>query len=478
MATNRGLKQLVNGEMKDYRLPGITGQFRPIRLFRNRDGSMWIGTRQGLLRVNHGEARIFTTKDGLSGDFISRIFEDREGNIWVATTNGLDRFREFAVQTISENEGLSDSAPYSVQADPDGSIWIGTSGGLYRWANGRLTVYGGRSALSEVRQRNEQEPSIAGRVIEAASNGLIGPPHSLGLDDAGRLWVSTADGVFYLEAGKFVRVPGIPRGNVFAIAGDGRGNVWIFGNEGLFCRTSDGAVQQIPLPQFQRASQRSMVPDRRQGGVWLGFIQSGIAYVKDGQVRASYSTANGLGGNRVTHLRFGSDGALWAATDGSLSRIKDGNVTTLTAKNGLPCDEVHWSVEDEDHAVWLYMPCGLVRVENTEFDAWVRTPKHILKTTVFDSSDGVQSVGIYGGYGPHVTKSRDGRIWFTPSEGVSGVSVIDPRHLAFNQLPPPVHIEQVTADGKSYWQNLSGDASSSHPRCLRWHAICKLITQP
>src|SRR5208283_1835378 len=32
------------------------------------------------------------------------------------------------------------------------------------------------------------------------------------------------------------------------------------------------------------------------------------------------------------------------------------------------------------------------------------------------------------------------------------------------QLPPPVHIEQVIADGKSYWQNLSGDASSSHPR--------------
>ena len=46
-----------------------------------------------------------------------------------------------------------------------------------------------------------------------------------------------------------------------------------------------------------------------------------------------------------------------------------------------------------------------------------------------------------------VTKSPDGKIWFSPPDGVS---FIDPRHLPFNKLPPPVHIEQITADGKNY----------------------------
>jgi signal transduction histidine kinase len=46
-----------------------------------------------------------------------------------------------------------------------------------------------------------------------------------------------------------------------------------------------------------------------------------------------------------------------------------------------------------------------------------------------------------------VTKSPDGRIWFVPSDGLS---VIDPRHLPFNKLPPPVHIEQIIADHKTY----------------------------
>src|SRR4030095_10435126 len=46
-----------------------------------------------------------------------------------------------------------------------------------------------------------------------------------------------------------------------------------------------------------------------------------------------------------------------------------------------------------------------------------------------------------------VAKSADGKLWFL-SPG--GVGVIDPHHLAFNELPPPVLIEQVTANDKIY----------------------------
>ena len=38
-------------------------------------------------------------------------------------------------------------------------------------------------------------------------------------------------------------------------------------------------------------------------------------------------------------------------------------------------------------------------------------------------------------------------MWFA---GLDGVNVVDPRHLPFNKLPPPVHIEQITADRKPY----------------------------
>src|SRR5208283_3176713 len=129
--------------------------------------------------------------------------------------------------------------------------------------------------------------------------------------------------------------------------------------------------------------------------------------------------------------------------------------------NGLPCDAINSLIEDDDHSFWLYMACGLVRIARSELDAWVSDSKRSVQTTLFDSSDGVRSRALAGGHSRLVAKSPDGKIWFSPPDGVS---VIDPRHLPFNKLPPRVHIERVIADRKTYWQNLSGDDSSSPPK--------------
>jgi signal transduction histidine kinase len=104
-------------------------------------------------------------------------------------------------------------------------------------------------------------------------------------------------------------------------------------------------------------------------------------------------------------------------------------------------------MEDDADSVWVYTACGLVRIGWSELDAWASHPKQTIHATVFDSSDGVSSHRVTG-YNSVVAKSADGKLWFV--RGGGGVSVLDPHHLAFNKLPPPVHIEQVTADGKTY----------------------------
>ena len=91
-------------------------------------------------------------------------------------------------------------------------------------------------------------------------------------------------------------------------------------------------------------------------------------YFKDGHVRASYTAANGMAKGPVTGLRVDRDGAVWAATqEGGVSRIKDGRIATLTTGNGLPCDTIHWTIEDDDRSLWLYTACGLVRIARTEW---------------------------------------------------------------------------------------------------------------
>jgi PAS domain S-box-containing protein len=448
LATNDGLKQLGAGKIENYSLPGISGQFRPLNFLRSRDGSLWFGTALGLLHLHHGIVDGFRSIDGLSSDAVTSIFEDREGNVWVATVDGLDRFREYTFPTISRNQGLSGSEPWSVQATPDGSIWIGATGVLNRWTNGQVAVYRDRSTLGQRRRTDEADLNAGGKVTEIGNSGLVGTPESLGVDDTGRLWASTVDGLFYFDGGSFFRVPGIPGGTTFSIAGDGNGNVWILQfKNATYYWSRQGHVQHTLWSQFSDKSARTMLPDREPGGLWLGFYEGGVVHLKNGIVVRSYGSADGLGDGPVDQLHFDSGGSLWAATEGGLSRLTGDHFETLNSKNGLPCDGVHWSKEDGSGSVWLYMPCGLVRVAQSELDAWASGATRSVQATVFDATDGVRAVGTYGSFGPHVTRSPDGRIWFLPWDGVS---VIDPHHLPFNNLPPPVHIEEVIADGKTY----------------------------
>ena len=429
-----GVRRFVDGKaVMAYPYPGQDRQLQALRLLRGSRGALWIGTQaRGLAHVHQGRTDWFSPSDGLSGEDVAALFEDREGNIWVATEGGLDRFRDSAVTTFSRKQGLSDPIVSSVLADGDRGVWLATIGGLNRWKRGQINAFDGRG----------------GKLNELA-------PHSLFQDSRGRTWVSTFRQFGYLEDNRFISVRGIPGGNVHGIAEDTAGNLWIANqNVGLFQLAHGNVVQQIPWATFgQKDYVWSLAADPLQGGLWIGFVGGGIVYFRDGQIRARYSAGDGSGDHFVNDFRFDADGAVWVATEGGLSRLKDDRVATLTSKNALPCDGVHWVVQDNDQAFWLNMPCGLVRITRSEIDDWAaaadkdKDTKWTVRATVFESSDGVRSQPLSGGYRPQVTRSSDGRLWFA---GMDGASVIDPRHLPFNKLPPPVHIEQITADRKTY----------------------------
>src|SRR5262249_19168704 len=171
---------------------------------------------------------------------------------------------------------------------------------------------------------------------------------SLGLDGQGRLWAATTDEVLYLERDRFVRVPGLPGGNVWSIA-PGRENTWVsVGLKGLYQRTAPNAVQEFPWGKFGKSiGAVALLPEPSLGGVWLGFVDGGVSHFKDGRVVTSYTPADGLGAGRVSDLRFGEHGTIWAATEGGLSRIRDGQEQTLTVRDGLPGDYGHWPIESQ-----------------------------------------------------------------------------------------------------------------------------------
>lgn len=448
-----GIHRFVDGKTEVYSLPGVVGQFRTKRLLRDRDGGLWIGTSsKSLLHAHKGRADVFAPPDGLTAESIMTLFEDREGTIWVATTNGLDRFRDLAVATFSTKQGLLNSVVGSVLAAKDGSAWIATLGGLNRWNNRQITT-----------------PSTGSGKRDGKLNGHN--PNSLFEDDSGRIWVSTPFGFGYLENDRFVSVSSVP-GGVTGIAQDTAGDLWIAHQRaGLFQLRRGKVVQQVPWGSLGRKDTVSaLAGDPSQGGVWLGFFSGGIAHFRDGQIRASYAAPEGLPDGRVSDLRLDQEGALWVATERGLGRLKNGRIATLASKGGLPCDAVHWMLEDDDHAVWLETGCGLVRIARPELDAWItgsdegQEMKRKIQTTVFDSSDGVRVRAFVGSVKPLAAKSKDGRVWLA---GDGGANVFDPRRLPFNKLPPPVHVEQITADRQRFDVASAGNEQLRLPALLR-----------
>ena len=254
------------------------------------------------------------------------------------------------------------------------------------------------------------------------------------------------------ERGKFTPVPSVPQGAKFAIAGDNHGGLWLSlwftaADYGLAHLVDGKIIEQAPWQKLGGGpGTGGLVPDP-DGGVWAGLFSGGIAYFRQGQIRNLPLRDDRGAASRVLDLSRDRDGTLWAATEHGLSRISNGHVATMTTANGLPCNKVHWIIEDDSSSYWLYTQCGLLRVARTELDAWVTDPKRMIHVTAFDAADGIRLVPTLSGMHPQVTKSSDGKIWFV---NYDTVSFFDPSRMARNTLAPQVHVEQITADHKSY----------------------------
>jgi ligand-binding sensor domain-containing protein/signal transduction histidine kinase len=426
VAVNHEVRRFVDGRLEPYLPAGLPTTLKPTTLLHDRRGVLWIGGQDsGIVRITGGRSERFTRQDGLSGSFVSSLFEDREGNVWIGTIGGLDRFHELTVSTLSSNHGLLSERVTSVAADRDGGVWLGSIVGMNRWENGLITT-----------------PALAGRTKSYVA--------SMYEDRAGRLWISSLTGLARVTGRISRPVAGVGTGYVHAITEDGMGNVWMAHQQRGLLRLRDSAVvEQVPWAQFRGRIGRSLAADPLRRGVWVGFFEGGLSLFANGQVAEWYDSTNGLGSGRVNHIATSSDGAAWAATEGGLSRLSNGRIRTLTVSNGLRCNRVHWAIEDDSRALWLYTECGLARIAREDLQAWL-AGENATTTVVhrfFDESHGVWTTTEGTSYSPIVTKSLDGRLWFTTDQGVG---VVDPNRLPFSREPPPVYVEEATADGRTY----------------------------
>ncbi len=167
------------------------GYLRNVRTIReSRDGALWVGTEHGLVRYDHGATREFTKADGLPSDFIRDIYQDDNNNLWIATYGGgLARLRGSTIEAFTTADGLYDNYLSSVVEDRAGNLWMSSNRGVFRVARRELEAYGAarRGRLHSVAYGR------ADGMLSSEANG--GFESGVARTADGRLWYPTLVGV-------------------------------------------------------------------------------------------------------------------------------------------------------------------------------------------------------------------------------------------------------------------------------------------
>src|SRR6202034_3392124 len=98
------------------------------------NGGLWVGTPDGLNYISESNAvQRITSADGLPDDYIRALAADPDGSVWVGTRQGLAHLHGIGKQmkpdTLTHADGLGGDLIGSLLLTPDG-LWVATSGGL------------------------------------------------------------------------------------------------------------------------------------------------------------------------------------------------------------------------------------------------------------------------------------------------------------------------------------------------------------
>ena len=391
-----------------------------LALARDRDSNIWVGTADGLFKIDVNGVLSSDTSDRLPFGTVAAILEDREGNIWSGGTTSLLQIRHGTFTTYYQADGLPSTGSGAIYAAPNGRLWFaGSEGGLY-WLKG--------GKFSEVR-----DAALEKEIVYSISGGADG------------VWIGR-------QNGGLTHIP-----------------------ENLDWRAAKTYTQSSGLAQNSVYS----VYEDRNGAIWAGTLSAGVSRFRDGHF-TTFTTFDGLLSNTITSILQSPDGTMWFGTPRGVSSFSHDQWENYGAQPNAPLSEVNCLLVDSHDTLWIGTATGPASIhsrnlsipvnlpealrepvlglaEDQQGYLWISTSNHVLHVNrqkllddsvqqsdirEFGIADGLQSTeGVKRS--PSVLTDSSHRIWFSMNRGLS---FVDPARQPTISPPAIVQIEQVSSD--------------------------------
>ena len=294
-------------------------------LIQDRQGFIWIGTKDGLNRYDGIDFKVFRhnplDSTTLSGNYITELYQDRDGYIWVGTSDGLDRLNpvngEFKHYIVPGSENpISNPIITSIGEDSLGRIWVGTEMGL--------------NVLPD-----KNHPSFESYFTQSGdslsiSNNTI---RKIVTDRLGQTWFATFKGINLLLTGKDSKIRGFRR---------------YYPHLPLTGQATDYEI----LSMFQD----------KQGIFWLGTINGLTRFNPlNGRFRVfshKYSHYR-RGWGSVFDLVEGKDGDIWCVTPIGLllfdttAQVYSKITADAQRSSSLSNSQLNLIIKDKSNVIWI-----------------------------------------------------------------------------------------------------------------------------
>jgi len=336
----------------------------------SRDGALWIGTEGGgIVRYQNGAFRSWTTREGLSNDFVRALYQDSAGTIWAGSDNGLMQFKGDRFVRVDDTPSIPAISVHSIYQDREGRLWAGG----FRLAciehmTAKIYSLGPELSQNMVKSITQTQDGTvwvgtvsglermpAGKDSFQAVKGISSTVRVLRETPDGVLWIGTiGQGAFQYKNGSFTRIPApaqLPSNTVLNFFEDGESNFWIGTQTGML-RLTRSPVSILPFPMQNDADFGTIYQDR-DGSFWIASAQ--LFHLKDGVIVPEILP--GLHGAHVRNIFRDRAGVLWAGTDGEgLFRIAGGQTTHITS---LANNYVRAIAQAPDGSLWVGTDGGL-----------------------------------------------------------------------------------------------------------------------